>query len=205
MILAILFSNPILFLFIALGIIAAITIHEFAHAFVADLLGDPTPRHQDRVTLNPKAHLDPIGTAAIFLAGFGWGRPVAFDPFNLKEPVRDTALIAIAGPISNILLAILLAGLIWLGINPVIDAGLTIILQINVMLAIFNLVPIHPLDGSKILSALLPRDTAQEYERFMERYGLFVLLFMILPWGGVSPIRQLISPIIDLVVRLLLI
>lgn len=205
MILAILFSNPILFLFIALGIIAAITIHEFAHAFVADLLGDPTPRHQDRVTLNPKAHLDPIGTAAIFLAGFGWGRPVAFDPFNLKEPVRDTALIAIAGPISNILLAILLAGLIWLGINPVIDAGLTIILQINVMLAIFNLVPIHPLDGSKILSALLPRDTAHEYERFMERYGLFVLLFMILPWGGVSPIRQLISPIIDLVVRLLLI
>lgn len=205
MLLSLLTSNPILFGIIAIGILLAITIHEFAHAWVADKLGDPTPRYQGRVTLNPMAHLDPIGTIAIFVAGFGWGKPVPFDPYNLKEPARDGALIALAGPLSNLLLATALAALIHLGILPtILVAAATIIMQINVMLALFNLVPIHPLDGSKIMMAILPKNSAYEYESFMERYGLFVLLFMILPWNGTSPVSQLISPAIDLVMRLLL-
>lgn len=205
MLLGLLASNPIVFFIIAVGIIAALTIHEFAHAWVADKLGDPTPRYQGRVTLNPLAHLDPIGTVAIFLAGFGWGKPVAFDPYNLKEPTRDTAIIAFAGPLSNILLALMLAISIHIGVLPsFLVSAVTIIMQINVMLALFNLIPIHPLDGSKILSAFLPQDTAYEYESFMEKYGFFVLIFMILPWNGVSPISQLISPAIQFVMSLLL-
>jgi Zn-dependent protease len=205
MLIGLLASNPIVFAIIAVGIILALTIHEFAHAWVADRLGDPTPRYQGRVTLNPLAHLDPIGTAAIFLAGFGWGKPVAFDTYNLKEPVRDSALIAFAGPLSNILFAVVLALVIQTGILPAfLLAAITIIMRINVMLAIFNLVPIHPLDGSKILSAFLPKDTAYEYESFMERYGFFVLIFMILPWNGTSPISQLISPAISFVMTMLL-
>jgi Zn-dependent protease len=204
MLLGLLFSNPIAFLIIAVGLVVAITIHEFAHAWVADKLGDPTPRYQDRVTLDPRAHLDPIGTLAIFIAGFGWGKPVPFDPYNLDNPQRDTALIALAGPVSNIVLAIALAILIHTGLLGFFALPAAFIIQINVMLAIFNLVPVHPLDGSKILMAFLPSDTAHEYENFMHRYGIFVLLLLIVPWsGGSSPISQLILPIIDFILNLL--
>lgn len=198
-----LFSNPIGFLIIAVIVVLAITIHEFAHAWMADKLGDPTPRYQDRVTLDPRAHLDPIGTIAIFVAGFGWGKPVQFDPYNLKEPQRDTALIALAGPASNIVMALLLAAAYHLGLAGAFSIILELAIQVNVMLAIFNLVPVHPLDGSKILMALLPPETAYEYENFMNRYGMLVLLFLIMPWGGISPVSQLIMPIIDTVMMLM--
>jgi Zn-dependent protease len=204
MLLGLLFSNPIAFIIIAVGLVVAITIHEFAHAWVADKLGDPTPRYQDRVTLDPRAHLDPIGTLAILVAGFGWGKPVPFDPYNLENPQRDAALIALAGPASNMLLAIALALLVHSGILGFLALPAAFIIQINVMLAIFNMVPVHPLDGSKILMAFLPGDTAYEYEQFMRRYGMFVLLLLIVPWsGGSSPVSQLIYPIIDFVMELL--
>ena len=100
-----LFSNPFLFLLEIIALVSALTFHEFAHAWMADKLGDPTPRLQDRLTLNPAKHLDPLGTLLLLVAGFGWGKPVEFDPFNLRHPRRDTALIALAGPVSNILMA----------------------------------------------------------------------------------------------------
>lgn len=203
MLLSYLFVNPLGFLIIAIGILLAITIHEFAHAWVADKLGDPTPRYQGRVTLDPRAHLDPIGTLAIFIAGFGWGKPVPFDPYNLKEPKRDTALIALAGPASNIILAVLLAALIHSGVLAGFASIATIIIQINVMLAVFNLVPVYPLDGSKILMAFLPNETAYEYDNFMTRYGMIVLLLLIVPWGGSSAISQLIFPVISWVMMVL--
>lgn len=205
--LGLLFSDPMAFVTLFIGLVISITIHEFAHAWTADCLGDPTPRSQGRVTLNPLSHLDPIGTIMLLVTRFGWGKPVEFDPYNLKEPVRDTALIALAGPLSNIILAMLLAILIRFNFIPIdwLVVGTVQVIFINVVLAIFNLIPVYPLDGSKILLAVLPRDTALEYDDFMHRYGMFVLLAMILPWaGGTSPVSALISPIISTIVSLLL-
>lgn len=203
-----LLSNPVLFALVAAIIIIAITIHEFAHAWMADRLGDPTPRYQGRVTLNPLAHLDPMGTFLLFLVGFGWGKPVMFDPHNLKEPVRDSAIIALAGPVSNLLLALLLAVGVPVLAN-VIPIPLDFIQQLlglgifyNCMLAIFNLVPVHPLDGSKILMALLPRQTALEYDLLMQRYGTFILIGLIFPFAGKSAVSVLISPVINVLAGL---
>lgn len=209
MLVGLLFSAPLVFLLVAIALVVSITIHEFAHAWMADRLGDPTPRHQGRVTLDPRAHLDPIGTAAIFFFGFGWGRPVMFDPYNLKDPVKETALIALAGPASNLILATglaILSALIPEGpaLFLVLQGAMETILFVNVMLAIFNLVPIHPLDGGKIVLALLPRDLARDYDMFMRQYGTWVLIALILPWGGRSPVSFLVRPIIDVVVGLLL-
>ncbi len=202
-----LFSNPLIFFISAIGLVLSLTVHEFAHAFVADKLGDPTPRSQGRVTLNPLAHLDPLGTAALLLTRFGWGKPVQFDPSNLENPVRDSALIAIAGPVTNISIAILVA--LLLRFSPFLPllfvvAGTQIVI-INIVLAIFNLVPVHPLDGSKIILAVLPRHLAYEYEIFMHRYGMFILIALIFPWyNGTSPVSALISPIITTIASLLI-
>lgn len=206
-----LFTNPILFLFWALALVIAITVHEFAHALAADKLGDPTPRLQGRLTLNPLAHLDPIGTLMILITRFGWGKPVQFDPFNLANPRRDAALISIAGPISNLLTATALALLIRLGHfffaphgNLVIEAILTPIIFLNVALAIFNLIPVHPLDGGKILIGLLPRDLAYEWDAILNRYGILILIFLIFPFFGAAPVTQLILPVINFFLSLLL-
>jgi Zn-dependent protease len=197
-------GNLIPFLVIVGALILSITVHEFAHAWAADRLGDPTPRYKDRVTLNPLSHLDPIGSIAILLVGFGWGKPVPFDPYNLKDPIKDAAKIAIAGPISNFIIAITFALLetlnTALGLAPVaLVSGITqVVVTLNIMLAIFNLVPIHPLDGGKVLLAFLPKQTALEYDHFMHRYGTFILLLLILPLTeSGSPIGQLIGPIIS--------
>ncbi len=201
-----LLNNPIVFVFSAISLVLAITVHEFAHAWAADKLGDSTPRADDRLTLNPLAHLDPIGTLMIVLVGFGWGKAVVFDPRQLNHPVRDTALIAFAGPLSNLILATLLSILLFIAVEiapGVVGAlqGLPIyIISVNVMLAIFNLVPVHPLDGGKILSALLPDDLAVEYDRFLFRYGFFVLMALIAPLGpNGSAISALIGPPISII------
>lgn len=202
-----LFSDPVLFFIILFGLIISITIHEFSHAFMADKLGDPTPRMQNRLTLNPLAHLDPVGTLALILTSFGWGKPVQFDPYNLKDPTRDAALVSFAGPASNLLMATLLA---LLSRSHVLGTGIiafavTQVAVINIVLAIFNLVPIHPLDGDKILVAFLPKHLAAEYEDIMHRYSLVILIALIFPWyQGHSPISFLISPVIDLVTKILL-
>lgn len=185
------------------GLVAAITIHEFAHAWTADRLGDPTPRIQDRVTLDPRAHLDPLGSIALLIAGFGWGRPVEFDPHNLKEPLRDTAIIALAGPASNIALATAIAIPLNLGLIPGFLAAMAYItIGFNVVLALFNLIPVAPLDGSKIMMAVLPPDTAYEYETFMDRFGIWLLLLMIVRFDGTSIASRLISPGIDFLMKL---
>jgi Zn-dependent protease len=191
-----LFSSPITFIASAVGLLVAITIHEFAHAFTADKLGDPTPRSQNRITLNPLAHLDPTGTIMLLLFGFGWGKPVNFDPFNLENPKRDTTLISLAGPASNLLLAFLLGILTKvLGVS-LFTSLLYPLIYINIVLAIFNLVPIRPLDGEKILSGLLPKNLSFEFQSVMQRYGTLILIFLVLPVFGSSPIISLISPII---------
>jgi len=205
-----LFSDPISFFIWSLALILAITIHEFSHALVAVKLGDPTPKLQGRLTLNPLAHLDPIGTLMLLLVRFGWGKPVQFDPYNLQKPRRDAALISIAGPVSNLLLATVLAIILNLFIRPFgpyasLSSFLVPVIYLNVLLAVFNLIPIHPLDGGKILVGLLPKDQAGEVDSFMHRYGIFLLLFMIFPFfGGSSPVFSLLNPIINFLLHILL-
>lgn len=187
--------NPISLLILGVGFALAITIHEAAHAFMANRLGDPTPRLQKRLTLNPLAHLDPWGTLVLFITGFrfGWGRPVQFDPYNLENPRRDAALISIAGPLSNLFLASLFS--IIFRIYP--SSILEFFIFINVALAVFNLIPIHPLDGGKILVGLLSPQDAINVNRFLNQYGTILLLILILPLGGGPLISIITTPLIN--------
>jgi len=192
------------------ALLVAITIHEFAHAYAAERLGDPTPRLQGRLTLNPLAHLDPVGTFLpifLILIGspfiFGWGKPVQFDPFNLENPRRDAAIISIAGPISNIILASFLSILLRLVASPFspfffLANIIPPFIILNVVLAVFNLIPIHPLDGGKILVGLLPPKDAHTVDTFLRRYGLMLLLLIIFPiFGSRSLISTFLSPVIN--------
>ena len=198
-------SNPIGFLFWIIALVVAITIHEFAHAWSAERLGDPTPRLMGRLTLNPLAHLDPLGTIMLLVARFGWGKPVQFDPFNLRHPRRDSALISLAGPVSNLLLAFICSIVLRVGFSNGILAYLfESLIVMNVVLAVFNLVPIHPLDGFKIVGGILPEEYAHQWAE-LERYGMIFLIFLILPiFGGASPISQIVSPVINLFLSILL-
>ncbi len=214
-----LFNNPLSFLFLLIALIVAITVHEFAHAYAADRLGDPTPRLQGRLTLNPLAHLDLIGTLMLLIAHFGWGKPVQFDPFNLRHPRRDSAIISLAGPVANMILATVCAVLLHilfsarfallantaLGLSVYILMGLLKpIITFNVVLAVFNLIPIHPLDGFKVVGGILSDTYAKQWAE-LEPYGFIFLIFLIFPvFGGPSPVSRLISPIIDTILTILL-
>ena len=148
-------SNPTAFVIIAAALVLSLAFHEFAHAYTADRLGDPTPRRYGRVTLNPIKHLDPFGTLLLLLVGFGFARPVPINPNNLGR--WGTMWVAAAGPISNLLIAVVCA--LLLKVLPLTDLTYTIlmtVLGINVVLAVFNLIPIPLLDGSRILGALVP-------------------------------------------------
>lgn len=193
-------------LLMAPAFLIALTIHELAHALVADRLGDPTPRSDGRISLNPLKHLDLYGAVLFLITGFGWAKPVVFDPYNLAHPRRDSSLIALAGPASNLVLALILSLLFRL--FPQLSSLYFILyplIAINISLAIFNLVPVSPLDGEKILAGLLPRDMAYEFQSVMSRYGTLILILLLLPvFGPISPIQSLISPIISTITYTLL-
>lgn len=199
-------SSPLQLILSFIALVIAITIHEFSHALAADRLGDPTPRLQDRLTLNPMAHLDPIGTLALLLFRFGWGRPVQFDPYNLRNPIRDSAIISFAGPLSNIILATIVALVLRILVYTTSGGAIVVLLQllqqiiiVNVILAVFNLIPVHPLDGFKIVGGLLPKHKAHEWYE-LERYGYIFLLVMMV--SGV--IGTIIQPPARLILNLLL-
>lgn len=200
-------AQPLLFFIIFPGILLTIAIHEYAHCWTADKLGDPTPRVKGRLTLDPRAHLDPLGVLAILFTRFGWGKPAPYDPYNLKEPVRDTALIAASGALVNFLAAGIMAAIVRvvpIGSNLIMVA-LVQLAAINVYLALFNLIPVKPLDGSKIMLAVLPSDLAMEYERIMDQFGVMILILLLIPFaGGRAPIVQLIGPVANFILTLLL-
>ena len=221
----ILLSDPAGFLrltvLVMFAVLTAITIHEFSHSLVATVMGDATSRDRGRLSLNPVRHLDPTGTVMFLVAGFGWGKPVPVDHHNLRGPV-SMSLVAAAGPLSNLVLAFLVAipiklGLLgWLGPDlyqptTVLTGGLRealtdiawLVVFFNVVLAVFNLLPIWPLDGSRVVGGLLPDRMAQGYARF-ERVGPLILLGIIigdfvLGWGI---LRATIGPIVELLVSL---
>lgn len=204
------FQNPFEFFIVAGLLIAALSIHEFAHAFVADHLGDPTPRLAGRLTLSPLAHLDPVGTFLLFFAGFGWGKPVPIDPFNLRDTRRDSALISFAGPASNLLMAICSSLILRLtnyipvlSFNAFIFEIISLFIYWNIILAVFNLIPVHPLDGFAVVGGLLPKKYYQDWMH-LSSYGVFFLILLIFPFFGASPISTLISPVVNLLLSLLL-
>jgi len=205
-------SNPLLFVLLAISLIAAITLHEFGHAYVADLQGDRLPRAMGRVSLNPARHLDPLGTLFIFLVGFGWGKAVEFRASALSSRRFGAAAVALAGPAMNLLLAVVGALAFRLLADPgtrevvatfgslppqaSVLAQLTFFFTtINILLAVFNLVPLPPLDGSRLLTVFLP-PSKQNIIFFLDRYGFLILLGLLL-FGGFA----LLQPILSLVSR----
>ena len=192
-----------------LTLIIALTIHEFAHAWTATMFGDETPQINGRLTLNPLSHLDPIGSLMLVVAGFGWAKPVPVNPYVLIQRSRAAyMLVALAGPLSNLLLAILAAipfriGLMSVvyafvpneGILPTQEQFLFEFIYINLILMIFNLIPIAPLDGEKILEFLLPPSMAPIFDT-LRPYGplLLMALIFVLPLIGIDVIGTLLGP-----------
>jgi len=200
-------DNIIYYIFSALSLLIAITIHEFSHALAADKLGDPTPRSEGRLTLNPLKHLDPLGTIMLLVARFGWGKPVPVDPYNFKNPRRDELIVAFSGPLSNILLAILISLLLsFTSFNFLVLSFFFTLVQLNLVLAIFNLIPIPPLDGSKILFNLLPVDTSAQWQEALEKYGSILLIASVfLPiYNGRTLVDLVITPTLSFLSSLLL-
>jgi Zn-dependent protease len=203
--------NPQQFVSIILAFVISITIHEFAHAYTATLLGDPTPRDQGRVTLNPIAHLDPIGFLfLIFIAltgfGLGWGKPVSFNPYRIRWGKHGVALVAAAGPISNVILALVLAvpqRIFATGFHtlpPNVQTFVNTLITLNIALAAFNLVPLPPLDGLKILTGILP-DFWYPVLAPLDRYG-FVILFAIVFFQP-SIIFNISAPVFGVLTRVI--
>jgi len=199
----------------------AITVHEAAHAFMADRLGDPTARLMGRLSLNPSVHYDPVGTTLLLVLvvmraigipviPFGWAKPVPFDPYNLKNPRRDAAMISLAGPMSNFIVAILFSIILRITIFPLsvysyLFVFIYPIIILNIILGLFNLIPIHPLDGGKIFVGLLPADQADEADIFLRRYGIIILFLLIFPsFGGTSPLFAVLGPLIDFILTILI-
>jgi Zn-dependent protease len=215
------------------ALIVGIAFHEFSHAFVANALGDRTARMLGRLTLNPVAHLDPAGTTLMMIAGFGWGKPVPVNPYRLRNgPETGRAMVAAAGPLSNLLVAAVAAALVhllslsWIspfilasdlrvlaafvstwGVSEYLGLYLSSIILLNIVLAVFNLIPLAPLDGFAVAIGLLPRDLGRAVAR-LEPYGMAILmLLLILPFvtgGSISILHEIMRPAINGLTELLI-
>ncbi len=167
------------FLSFLVAIVIAITVHEYAHAKAAQLAGDPTAEQAGRVTLNPLAHFDIAGTVMLLLAGFGWGKPVPVNPILFRRPRTDDIMVSLWGPLSNFIAAAVFALPLKFGFAGEYGLLLHQIVLLNLVLGLFNLIPIHPLDGSHILSGLLPVDQARRLDEFYHRFGVLLLILLI--------------------------
>jgi len=189
------------------AILFGLTIHEFSHGYAAFILGDPTAKQSGRLTLNPLKHLDPLGTILLFLpwTRFGWAKPVPINPNNFKNPLRDLAISALAGPISNFLVAIF-AGivariLIAVGVNGFAWKLTSYFVIINLILCFFNLIPLPPLDGSRLIYYLLPSGLAARYGRLEQSNFLSLIVILVF---GLPLFRMVVFPMVLTTARLLL-
>lgn len=208
-----LFENPTLFTLLVAALLLAITVHEFMHAWTANYLGDPTAKLMGRISLNPIRHLDQTGTLLILLAGFGWGKPVHINERNFKNPKLDSVIVSLAGPVTNLVVAVIFSIPVLLhsvATDSLVYILFFVVVRMNIFLMILNLVPVPPLDGSKVLYYFLPRKV--NLVKF-EAYGsmiltaavvLSLLSFFILPpqspfYGGIFSIIFTVSqPILKL-------
>ncbi|MEH7343252.1 site-2 protease family protein [Bacillus sp. JJ1532] len=192
--------------YVAITLMIAFTVHEFAHAFVAYKFGDPTAKNQGRLTLNPIRHLDPIGTILIFIAGFGWARPVPVNRFFFKNPRLAGISVSIAGPISNLIMACL-GFLIWYamvgtgvaaGLPSFVPDFLNIFIHLNLVLFVFNLIPLPPLDGYRIVEDLMPKSIRPRLTQY-EAYGSVIFLILVitpLNQYTIQPIFRFVLPVV---------
>lgn len=187
MLLNLLLQAPMIgFVWIA-AIVIALTVHEFSHALVGSWRGDDTAERMGRLTLNPLAHIDIFGFIMLIVIGFGWAKPVPFDPRNLKNPVVDGLLIALAGPAANLFLALLAAGVFrglvaanMLAFDSMLAVFLVLLVFVDLLLLFFNLIPIYPLDGSKVLDVVLPGTPFDFIRRWLMVNGSRLLLVLVL-------------------------
>ena len=195
-----LFRDPIEVLILLIPMLVfALVFHEFSHAWVANKLGDPTARYSGRLTLNPLAHLDPFGSLMILFVGFGWAKPVPVDSRYLANPRVDMMKIAFAGPAANLLLAFVGGTIIRTGlVSDSITLMILLFTQINIMLAVFNMIPIPPLDGSQIFSGIMSRKNPELVYK-LQMYGPQILLGLIMIgyFTKISPIWIVMSPFVN--------
>ncbi|SDY89532.1 site-2 protease family protein [Tindallia californiensis] len=196
--------DPARIMMILPGILIGLTIHEFSHGYTAYLLGDDTARNQGRLTLNPVAHIDPVGFFMLIFAGFGWAKPVPINPYYFTDRRKGTFLVSIAGPLSNIVMAFLLTTLLGVlmrtvGTSFAVQRIILSAVSINLVLAVFNLFPIPPLDGSKILMSLFPSRFEETFYQ-IEQYSVIILMILLV--FGV--IRNILFPIVDVLYNMLL-
>ena len=191
-------------LLMAVPVLLALTVHEYAHALAAHKLGDDTAKNEGRLTLNPLAHLDPVGTVVLFLSQmFGWAKPVPFNPARLKNPARDSVLIAVAGPASNIITAVAVTVFLKLALTfgffrllptPVVEDLIQIIylaIMVNVGIGVFNMLPVPPLDGFKVVSYFLPRQwVVASYQYSMVFFGVFLVLI------ATGTLSKIVGPVV---------
>lgn len=200
-----LLKDPLTFVLVAVPLLYSVIIHELAHGWVAHRMGDETAKWMGRLSLNPLKHLDPIGTLMLFLFGFGWAKPVPVNFENLRDPRRGFIFVSAAGVVANLILAFaafLLDQLLAPSPSGVLAPVLYYMAQINIMLAAFNLIPIPPLDGSKILMGFAPETLRYALLR-LEPYGFFIIVGL-LYLGALDPLIDLFRSVILMLIRLLL-
>ncbi len=190
-------------IFTGIAVIIAMVFHELAHGYVSYKLGDETPKRDGRLTLNPMVHLDLFGTIMLFLFHFGWAKPVQINPYYYKNKKLGTVVVSLAGPFTNFIIAFV--GMLLLRLNTllpmIIVEFLYSLITINIGLGVFNLIPIPPLDGSKVLAAVLPQDLYMKYMS-IEQYG-FIILIVILSTGVLSPFLNILFTYVYEILRFL--
>jgi Zn-dependent protease len=200
-----LLEDPLAFILLAIPLMYSVVLHELAHGWVAWRMGDPTAKWQGRLSLNPMRHLDPVGTIMLFIFGFGWARPVPVNFNYIRDEKKGLILVSSAGIMTNMLLAFLaffLYRLLTPSPGEVAATLLSYMAQINIMLAAFNLIPIPPLDGSKILMGLLPERLRYSFSR-LEPYGFFIIIGLLF-LGVLNPLIAFFRSIILALIRILL-